>query len=148
MGPFIYARLVSWSVNHLPGCRGLVEGCRAPPRQRPAAGVGQRAGWSSGGSGPMGLFTYNRQLSSVVRLPCFLLLVLLLVLFGTVVRKVLIMSEVDLEMLISLVQEHPVLWDKTVEDYKDRIKTTNAWIEVFKHLNGGFEEMEDNKRNE
>lgn len=58
------------------------------------------------------------------------------------------MSEVDLEMLISLVQEHPVLWDKTVEDYKDRIKTRNAWIEVFKQLNEGFEEMEDNKRNE
>lgn len=69
-------------------------------------------------------------------------------LFGTVVRKVLIMSEVDLEMLISLVQEHPVLWDKTVEDYKDRLKTRNAWIEVFKQLNEGFEEMEDNKRNE
>lgn len=35
---------------------------------------------------------------------------------GTVVRKVLIISDVDLEMFISLVQEHPVLWDKTVEE--------------------------------
>lgn len=34
------------------------------------------------------------------------------------------------------------------EDYKDRIKTRNAWIDVFKQLNEGFEEMEDNKRNE
>lgn len=65
-----------------------------------------------------------------------------------VVRKVFIMSEVDVEILITLVQEHPVLWDKTMEDYKDRIKTRNAWIDVFKQLNEGFEEMEDNKRNE
>lgn len=68
--------------------------------------------------------------------------------FGLEVRKVVIMTEVDLEILISLVQEHPVLWDKTLEDYKDRIKTRNAWIEIFKQLNEGFEEMEDKERNE
>lgn len=98
------------------------------------------AGWSSGGSGPCDCShtTGTCRLSSAYDLFTF----------GLEVRKVIIMTEVDLEILISLVQEHPVLWDKTLEEYKDRIKTRNAWIEIFKQLHEGFEEMEDNKRNE
>lgn len=38
-------------------------------------------------------------------------------------------SEVDTELLISLVEVWPVLWDKSVEKY-DREETRKAWKEV------------------
>lgn len=58
------------------------------------------------------------------------------------------MAEVDLEVLITLVHDRPILWDKTQESYKDRIQTRNAWVEVFKELNDGFEEMGQQEKNE
>lgn len=42
------------------------------------------------------------------------------------------MEEVDLETLITLVHDRPMIWDKTQESYKDRIQTINSWVEVFK----------------
>lgn len=37
------------------------------------------------------------------------------------------MAEVDIEILIHLVQERPIIWDKTLEEYKDRVQTRNGW---------------------
>ncbi|KAG8232382.1 hypothetical protein J437_LFUL012524 [Ladona fulva] len=56
--------------------------------------------------------------------------------------------EVDIERLISLVEEQPVLWDKTLESDKDRIQARNAWIEIFKQLNQSFEDINNQERNE
>lgn len=58
------------------------------------------------------------------------------------------MAEVDIEHLIILVQERPVLWDKTIEEYKDRVKSRNAWIDIFKELNSDFQELGDKEKNE
>lgn len=58
------------------------------------------------------------------------------------------MADIDLEILITLVHERPILWDKTEAMYKDRILTRNAWIEVFKELNVGFKEMEEKEKND
>ncbi|KAG8232384.1 hypothetical protein J437_LFUL012527 [Ladona fulva] len=55
---------------------------------------------------------------------------------------------IDIERLISLVEEQPVLWDKTLESDKDRIQARNAWIEIFKQLNQSFEDINNQERNE
>lgn len=54
---------------------------------------------------------------------------------------------VDNELLISLVEARPVLWDKTLDNYKDRVATRNAWREVCNELNSKFEELEDKEKN-
>ncbi|XP_063592448.1 uncharacterized protein LOC134769612 [Penaeus indicus] len=56
-------------------------------------------------------------------------------------------EEIDTERLISLVQERPVLWDKTEDIYKDRNATKNAWKEVCMELKPDFEELEDREKN-
>ena len=56
-------------------------------------------------------------------------------------------QEIDTDRLISLVQERPVLWDKTTDIYKDRNATRSAWKEVCVELKPEFEEMEDNAKN-
>lgn len=53
---------------------------------------------------------------------------------------------IDSEVLITLVQARPVLWDKTLENYKDRNLTRNAWNEVCIELNSEFEELGDKEK--
>jgi hypothetical protein len=48
------------------------------------------------------------------------------------------------EVLISLVESKPVLWDKTLEGFKDRNATRNAWSEVCLALKPDFDVI-DNK---
>ena len=55
--------------------------------------------------------------------------------------------EIDTERLIFLVQERPVLWDKTEDIYKDRNATKNAWKEVCMELKPDFEELDDREKN-
>ena len=59
------------------------------------------------------------------------------------------MEDVDIhvELLISLVQERPVLWDKSLEVYKSKTETTAAWREVCNNLNPGFEFMSVDAKN-
>jgi len=54
----------------------------------------------------------------------------------------------DIDHLISLVETKPVLWDKTLGIYKDRNETKKAWIEIFKEINNGFENLEDKEKND
>ncbi|KAJ8885718.1 hypothetical protein PR048_011916 [Dryococelus australis] len=42
------------------------------------------------------------------------------------------------DILITLVQERPVLWDKTTEKYKDRQLILEAWKEVYSLLKKRF----------
>lgn len=51
------------------------------------------------------------------------------------------------ELLISLVRERPVLWDKSHEDYKSRACTTHSWREVCNKLNQDFEGLSDRGKN-
>jgi len=53
----------------------------------------------------------------------------------------------DVDLLISLVEVRPVLWDKTSNIYKDRIETKNAWKEVCMELNSDFSNYDDEQKN-
>ncbi|RXG60462.1 hypothetical protein Avbf_12655 [Armadillidium vulgare] len=44
---------------------------------------------------------------------------------------------VNTEMLITAVKDRPCLWNKFHGDYKDRNKSSQAWKEGKKSLNGG-----------
>lgn len=58
------------------------------------------------------------------------------------------MSElIDNELLISFVEQRPVLWDKTLDIYKDRDATRNAWKEVCMEIRGDFETLNDKEKN-
>lgn len=57
------------------------------------------------------------------------------------------MVDVDSELLITLVQARPVLWDKTLDIYKDRNATRNAWREVCLELKPDFDVIEDKEKN-
>lgn len=57
------------------------------------------------------------------------------------------MSTIDSEILITLVEARPVLWDKSLESYKDRNMTRNGWNEVCIALNSEFEELEEKEKN-
>jgi hypothetical protein len=53
----------------------------------------------------------------------------------------------DCELLITLVEERAVLWDKSSEAYKDRRLTLQAWKDVCSHLKD-FETLGDKERND
>lgn len=54
--------------------------------------------------------------------------------------------EVDTEILIAKVQSKPVLWDKMLESYRDKILTKNAWNDVCEEFNPNFGDLEDKKK--
>ena len=56
-------------------------------------------------------------------------------------------ENIDADVLISLIEARPVLWDKTLDVFKDRIATRNAWREVCLELKPDFEELEDRAKN-
>jgi len=47
------------------------------------------------------------------------------------------------DLLISFVEDRPVLWDKTDDIYKDRKETKKAWREVCICLQEDFEFLGD-----
>jgi hypothetical protein len=51
--------------------------------------------------------------------------------------------EFDIDLLISLLEARPVLWDKTDDIYKDRNETKKAWGEVCIYLQEDFEALGD-----
>ncbi|XP_068082562.1 uncharacterized protein [Anabrus simplex] len=55
--------------------------------------------------------------------------------------------EIDIELLISLVEARPVLWDKSSDIYKDRDGTRKGWKEVCEGLKEDFGELSDNEKN-
>ncbi|GBO98988.1 hypothetical protein EVAR_70677_1 [Eumeta japonica] len=54
--------------------------------------------------------------------------------------------DIQAETLITLVQERPVLWDKTEEVYKDKNLKLAAWREVCLILKPNFDELEVKER--
>jgi hypothetical protein len=56
--------------------------------------------------------------------------------------------EVDVECLISLVEERPVLWDKTLDTYKDRNVKKPGCKEVCLELKNYFEDLGEKDKNE
>ncbi|CAG9836442.1 unnamed protein product [Diabrotica balteata] len=56
--------------------------------------------------------------------------------------------EIDNELLINLVEQRSVLWDTTLEQYKNRNKTLQDWKEICRILKDGFDEMSEKEQNE
>lgn len=57
-------------------------------------------------------------------------------------------TEIDSELLITLVQQRPVLWDKTIDEYKDRNKTLEGWKEICRILKDDFDEISEKEQND
>nr|CAI5865143.1 unnamed protein product [Callosobruchus analis] len=57
-------------------------------------------------------------------------------------------NDIDNDILISLVEARPVLWDKTMDGFKDRNAARDAWRELCYPLKEGFEEMQSKEKNE
>ncbi|KAL1509968.1 hypothetical protein ABEB36_004631 [Hypothenemus hampei] len=56
--------------------------------------------------------------------------------------------DVDIENLISLVEQRPVLWDRSLESYKDKYQNREAWKGIFCMLNDDFENLNELEKNE
>lgn len=56
-------------------------------------------------------------------------------------------QEIDIDYLISLVQERPIIWDKSHEHYSDKFRKANEWAAVCKIIFQDYEEFEDQKKN-
>ncbi|KAJ8884468.1 hypothetical protein PR048_016325 [Dryococelus australis] len=64
-----------------------------------------------------------------------------------VVERIMKMAQhINAEFLISLIEARLVLWDKTMNLFKDRIATRNVWCEVCLELKPDFEDLEDGKK--
>lgn len=57
-------------------------------------------------------------------------------------------NSIDVDVLISLVEARPSIWDKTIAAYKNRNETKQAWKEVCIGLNSNFEDLDDDEKNE
>lgn len=55
---------------------------------------------------------------------------------------------IDQEVLINCVECRPVIWDKTLDIYKNKIEKTAAWREICIILKEDFEQMEQKERQE
>ncbi|CAH1979196.1 unnamed protein product [Acanthoscelides obtectus] len=55
--------------------------------------------------------------------------------------------DINQEVLITLVQERPVIWDKTIEGYKNKRLKFDCWKEIFVQLNPAFEDLSGEEKN-
>ncbi|CAG5004989.1 unnamed protein product [Parnassius apollo] len=56
-------------------------------------------------------------------------------------------QDIDIDFLVSLVQERPIIWDKSHEHYSDKFRKANEWVAVCKKIFQDYEEFEDQKKN-
>ena len=52
----------------------------------------------------------------------------------------------DTELLIMEIQNRPVLWDPSLEGYRNKMKKNDAWTEVCTVFHPDFELMENAKQ--
>ncbi|XP_050314909.1 uncharacterized protein LOC126749250 [Anthonomus grandis grandis] len=71
------------------------------------------------------------------------LVVWCLVVIFSYIGELIMTTDIDVDKLISLVQERPQLWDRTLEEYKDRNKTRQNWIVVCSTLHPDYDELSD-----
>jgi hypothetical protein len=48
----------------------------------------------------------------------------------------------DVDLLITSVEERPLLWDKTLDSYSDRNEKRKCWRDIFSIMKPGFEELD------
>nr|CAI5846602.1 unnamed protein product [Callosobruchus analis] len=54
---------------------------------------------------------------------------------------------IEQEVLITLIQERPMIWDKTVDGHKNKPKKCYHWKEIFINLKPGFEDLSGEEKN-
>lgn len=54
----------------------------------------------------------------------------------------------DVEHLIALVHKRPVLWNKTLDTYKDKLLTKQAWHEICCELDAVFDLKTEEERHD
>lgn len=47
----------------------------------------------------------------------------------------------DAEKLLQAIRERPCLWNKNLENYKDRVEKQVAWNEIYNILDSHYEQM-------
>lgn len=52
----------------------------------------------------------------------------------------------DIITLIELVESKPCLWDKTHEEYKNKILRDNNWREIYEYLEEGYEVLNQDEK--
>lgn len=52
------------------------------------------------------------------------------------------MSDVDIDLLISLVQERPCLWDSSDEGYKDKFIKQDSWKSICENIYENYNEKD------
>lgn len=57
------------------------------------------------------------------------------------------MYETDAEVLISLVESKPVLWNKTLKVFEDKTVTKNDWSEACLALKPDFDVIDNKDKN-
>lgn len=55
-------------------------------------------------------------------------------------------EDYDVDFIISLVEARPVLWDKTKEEYKNKILKTEAWKDVCQNIVPSFNEKDKKEK--
>ncbi|CAG5037906.1 unnamed protein product [Parnassius apollo] len=55
-------------------------------------------------------------------------------------------QDIDIDFLISLVQERAIIWDKSHELYSYKFRKANEWVAVCKKIFQDYEEFEDPKK--
>lgn len=53
---------------------------------------------------------------------------------------------IEVDHLITLVEQRPVLWDQTSEEYKNKNAKTTAWKEVCENLFPCFKELSNQEK--
>lgn len=57
-------------------------------------------------------------------------------------------DNISTELFISLIEERPNLWDKSLDMYKNKVATQNSWREILINIYPGFETWKEKKRQE
>lgn len=52
-------------------------------------------------------------------------------------------KNIDPELLISIIERKPIIWDTSIEEYKDKHKKNAAWVEVCSYLIQNFETKDE-----
>jgi len=55
---------------------------------------------------------------------------------------------ISTELFISLIEERPNLWDKSLNMYKNKVATQNSWRDILINIYPDFATWEEKKRQE
>lgn len=55
---------------------------------------------------------------------------------------------ISTELFISLIEERCNLWDKSLDNYKNKVATQNSWKEILINIYPDFETWDEKKRQE